>query len=66
LIIATIGIGWEFVEIAMAKKEIFTALFQETKVDKTGDLIIGLAGLVFAYGRTDKNSFLKKHAPNPF
>ena len=52
LIIATIGIGWEFVEITMAKREIFTSLFQETKVDKTGDLIVGLAGLVFAYGRT--------------
>lgn len=53
LAIAIIGIGWEFVEVAMAKKEIFLNLFQETKADKTGDLIIGLAGLVFAYGRTD-------------
>ena len=53
LTIAIIGIGWEFVEIAMAKKEIFFNLFQETKTDKTGDLIVGLAGLVFAYGRTD-------------
>ena len=63
LVIATIGIGWEFVEIAMAKREIFTALFQETKMDKTGDLIIGLAGFVFVYGK--KNSPLKKHTPSP-
>ena len=53
LIISTIGIGWEFVEITMAKKEVFFNLFQETKADKTGDLIIGLAGFVFSYGRTD-------------
>ena len=53
LAIATIGIGWEFVEIAIAKKEIFTSLFQETKADKTGDLIVGLAGLVFAYGKAE-------------
>ena len=48
--IATIGIGWEFVEIVMANKEIFTGLFQETKADKTIDLIAGLAGFVFMYG----------------
>ena len=53
LIISTIGIGWEFVEITMAKKDIFFNLFQETKTDKTGDLIIGLAGLIFAYGKED-------------
>ena len=51
LAIATIGIGWEFVEVAMAKKEIFFNLFQETKADRAGDLIVGLAGLVFAYGK---------------
>ena len=50
-IIATIGFGWELVEITVAKKEILTALFQETRVDKTGDLIVGLAGFIFAYGR---------------
>ncbi len=53
LAIATIGIGWEFVEIAMAKKEIFFNLFQETRADKTIDLIVGLAGFAFIYGRTD-------------
>lgn len=53
LAIATIGIGWEFVEIAMAKKELFPDLFRETRMDKTGDLIIGLAGFVFAYGKAD-------------
>ena len=52
-IIATIGFGWEFVEIAAAKKGIFTALFQETKWDKMGDLFFGLAGFIFAYGKTD-------------
>ena len=62
-IIAAIGFGWEFVEITVAKKEILTALFQETKVDKVGDLIVGLAGFVFAYGK--KNSPLKKHTPSP-
>ena len=51
--IAIIGFGWEFVEITMAKREIFFNLFQETKTDKTGDLIVGLAGFIFAYGRTD-------------
>ncbi len=50
-IIAIIGFGWEFVEIAMAKKEVFISLFQETKMDKTGDLIVGLAGFVFAHGK---------------
>ena len=53
LIIATIGLGWEFVEIAIAKKEIFMNLFQETKMDKTGDLIFGLTGFIFAYGRAN-------------
>ena len=53
LIIATIGLGWEFVEIAIAKKEIFMNLFQETRMDKTGDLIFGLAGFIFAYGRAN-------------
>ena len=53
LAIATIGIGWEFVEIAMAKREIFLNLFQETRMDKTGDLIIGLAGFLFVYGKAN-------------
>jgi len=62
-VIAAIGFGWEFVEIAIAKKEIFATLFQETRMDKTGDLIVGLAGFVFAFGRTDaknKNFPLEK------
>ena len=53
LVIAIIGIGWEFVEVAVAKKEFFLNLFQETKTDRIGDLIIGLAGFVFAYGKAD-------------
>ena len=53
-VITTIGFGWEFVEIAMANKGIFTTLFQETKLDKIGDLIFGLAGFIFAYGRINR------------
>ena len=64
-IIATIGLGWEFVEITVAKKEILTALFEETRADKVGDLVVGLAGFVFAYGKAGKNSSLKKHTPTP-
>lgn len=48
-IITTIGFGWEFTEIMMANKEVFTVLFQETKIDKIGDLIFGLLGFIFVY-----------------
>ena len=59
-VIAAIGFGWEFIEIATAKKEIFTTLFQETRTDKAGDLIVGLTGFIFAYDKTDRNNKNKK------
>lgn len=52
-VIATIGLGWEFIETAIANKEIFETLFKETKADKAGDLIVGLSGFAFIYSKTD-------------
>ncbi|MEA1937043.1 MAG: hypothetical protein U9N04_02945 [Patescibacteria group bacterium] len=62
-VIFLIGFGWEFVEITTAKKEIMTALFQETKLDKIGDLIVGLTGFVFIYSKVNIKKVIHNNLP---
>lgn len=58
-IIAAIGIGWEFFEIAAANTGIFLNLFQETKTDKAIDLAVGLAGLIFIYSKRNATDIIE-------